>query len=250
MKHIGFFEGIGGFSLAAEWCGFETVAWCEINKFCQEILRLRFPRAKGYGDIKNYNFTEYANTIGILTGGWPCPKYSKAGKQGGGEPLKDELIRVTKEIRPKWFIFENVPGLISPKLSIEHAELIEDMEAFGYETTTFSISANHVGAKQMRERIWIVGRYKMGIDTDASRGQLGRLFDAIKAEGPQHSTKLFRKPFGLHWHEAISRIHRVFNGISRRLDGQRNKALGNAIVPQVAYEILKTIKQYENATQI
>lgn len=51
MKHLGLFEGIGGFSLAAEALGWETVAWCEWNPYCQSVLKARFPNAEGFGDI-------------------------------------------------------------------------------------------------------------------------------------------------------------------------------------------------------
>lgn len=72
MKHIGLFEGIGGFSLAARWMGWETVAWCEWNEFCQKVLRHHFPEAEGFGDITKTDFKKYANKIDILTGGEPC----------------------------------------------------------------------------------------------------------------------------------------------------------------------------------
>lgn len=174
-----------------------------------------------------------------------APSIVKQESRGGGEPLKGELIRRTKQLRPRWFVFENVPGLIAPKLSIEHSELIFEMESFGYETATFSISADKVGSKQIRERIWIVGRYKMGNDPNAKRGELGKIFNKIKEERAQDGAELFRNSFRFHWYEAISRIHGIFNGLSRRLDRHRNASLGNAIVPQVVYKIFKAIEKYE-----
>ena len=80
FKHIGLFEGIGGFSLAARWAGWETVAWCEWNEFAQKVLKHHFPEAEGHGDITKTDFTKYANTIDIVTGGFPCQPYSLAGK--------------------------------------------------------------------------------------------------------------------------------------------------------------------------
>ena len=72
FTHLGLFEGIGGFSLAAKWMGWETKAWCEWNEFGQKVLRHHFPEAEGFGDITKTDFTKYANTIDILTGGFPC----------------------------------------------------------------------------------------------------------------------------------------------------------------------------------
>ena len=85
MTHLGLFEGIGGFSLAACWMGWQTLAWCEWNEFGQKVLRYHFPEAEGFGDITKTDFTKYANRIDILTGGFPCQPYSVAGKQLGKE---------------------------------------------------------------------------------------------------------------------------------------------------------------------
>ena len=83
MTHLGLFEGIGGFSLAAKWMGWKTVAWCEWNEFGQRVLKYHFPDAIGHGDITKTDFTPYANKIGLLTGGFPCQPYSSAGKRKG-----------------------------------------------------------------------------------------------------------------------------------------------------------------------
>jgi hypothetical protein len=83
MTHLGLFEGIGGFSLAASWMGWETLAWCEWNEFGQKILRQHFPKAEGFGDITKTDFKKYANRIDVLTGGFPCQPFSGAGQQLG-----------------------------------------------------------------------------------------------------------------------------------------------------------------------
>jgi len=85
MKHIGLFEGIGGFSLAARWAGWETIAWCEWNEFGQKVLRHHFPKAQGHGDITKTDFTIYRGQCDIITGGFPCQPYSQAGKRLGKE---------------------------------------------------------------------------------------------------------------------------------------------------------------------
>ena len=111
MKHIGLFEGIGGFSLAARWAGWETIAWCEWNEFGQRVLRHHFPEAIGHGDITKTDFTPYADTIDILTGGFPCQPYSLAGKRKGKDDerhLWPEMLRAIREIRPRWVVGENV----------------------------------------------------------------------------------------------------------------------------------------------
>ena len=83
MKHIGLFEGIGGFSLAARWAGWDTVATCEINPFCQTVISKNFPQAVQFGDIKELTYdaintqlstrfgTRWRNDDLIITGGFP-----------------------------------------------------------------------------------------------------------------------------------------------------------------------------------
>ena len=116
MKHIGVFEGIGGFSVAAEAVGWETIAWCEWNEFGKSVLRQHYPNAKEHDDIKKTDFTIYRGQCDVLTGGFPCQPFSVAGKRLGTSDdrhLWPEMLRAIREIKPRWVIGENVPGLIS-----------------------------------------------------------------------------------------------------------------------------------------
>ena len=115
-KHIGLFEGVGGFSLAAHWAGYETVAWCEWDKRCQQVLNYYFPTAEGFGDINESDFSKYENEIDILTAGFPCQPVSLAGQRKGTEDERwgwPQTRRVIEQVKPKWVILENVAGLLS-----------------------------------------------------------------------------------------------------------------------------------------
>jgi len=119
MRHFGLFEGIGGFSLAARWMGWETVGWCEIDPFCQAVLRKNFSEVKAenqYGNIKETDFSKYRGAIDIVTGGFPCQPFSVAGKRKGKEDdrfLWPPTRRAYKEIKPACLVFENVAGLFT-----------------------------------------------------------------------------------------------------------------------------------------
>jgi len=116
FTHLGLFEGIGGFSLAAHWMGWKTLAWCEWNEFGQRILKHHFPNAEGFGDLTKTDFTKYANRIDILTGGFPCQPYSQAGKRLGTEDdrhLWPEMLRVIREVQPTYVVGENVYGIVN-----------------------------------------------------------------------------------------------------------------------------------------
>ena len=159
MKHIGLFEGIGGFSLAAEWAGWETIAWCEINMFCQKILSYHFPKANKHHDIKTTDFTIYRGQCDILTGGFPCQPYSLAGKRKGKEDdrhLWPEMLRAVREIQPTWIVGENVFGLVNWDGGVVFNEVQTDLEAEGYEVQPYILPAGAVNAPHRRDRVWFV----------------------------------------------------------------------------------------------
>ncbi len=160
LKHLDLFSGIGGFSLGLEATGgFETVAFCDIDKYSKKVLKKQWPNVKQYEDIKELNYgrlkTDGIGPIDIITGGYPCQPFSIAGRKKGEEDprhLWPEYFRLIKELRPSWVIGENVSGHI--KLGLD--TVLENLESEGYSARTFSISASSVGAKHQRERIWIV----------------------------------------------------------------------------------------------
>ena len=161
LKHLDLFSGIGGFSLGLEATGgFETVAFCDIEKFPRKILKQHWTHVKQYKDIKELTNerlqTDGIIPIDIITGGYPCQPFSVAGSQRGEKDkrhLWPEMFRLVKECRPTWVIGENVSGHI--KLGLD--TVLEDLESEGYSTRAFSISASSVGANHKRERVWIVG---------------------------------------------------------------------------------------------
>ena len=161
FRHLDLFSGIGGFSLGLESTGgFETVAFCEIEKFPRKVLKKHWPYVKQYKDIKELTNeqleTDGIIPIDIITGGYPCQPFSVAGSQRGEKDkrhLWPEMFRLVKECRPTWVIGENVSGHI--KLGLD--TVLEDLESEGYSTRAFSISASSVGANHKRERVWIVG---------------------------------------------------------------------------------------------
>lgn len=156
---MGLFEGIGGFSLAARWMGWETLAWCEWNEFGQKVLRHHFPEAEGFGDITKTDFTKYANRIDIITGGFPCQPYSTAGKRKGKEDerhLWPEMLRAIREVQPRYVVGENVRGLTNWNGGLVFDEVQADLEAEGYEVLPFLLPACAVNAPHRRDRIWFV----------------------------------------------------------------------------------------------
>jgi DNA (cytosine-5)-methyltransferase 1 len=171
MTHLGLFEGIGGFSLAARWAGWHTVAWCEINPFGQQVLKYHFPNATGHDDITKTDFNVYRGRVDIITGGFPCQPYSTAGKRMGKEDerhLWPQMLRAIREVQPRWVVGENVSGLISWSGGLVFDEVQADLEAEGYEILAFVLPACGVDAPHRRDRVWFVA-YASGEPSERMR---------------------------------------------------------------------------------
>jgi len=175
MNHIGLFEGIGGFSLAARWMGWNTIAWCEWNEFGQKVLKHHFPNAKPHGDITKTDFTIYRGQCDILTGGFPCQPYSSAGKRLGKEDerhLWPEMLRAIREIQPGYVVGENVRGLTNWNGGVVFDEVQADLEAEGYEVLPFLLPACAVNAPHRRDRIWFIAHNKNSLFWTGSKRRI------------------------------------------------------------------------------
>nr|WP_129729956.1 DNA (cytosine-5-)-methyltransferase [Parabacteroides goldsteinii] len=211
MKHASLFSGIGGFDLAAEWVGWENVFHCEINPWCQKVLKYHFPNSKQYDDITKTDFSCWRGAIDILTGGFPCQPFSVAGSRKGKDDdryLWPEMLRAIREIQPGWVVGENVAGLLSmvqpgSEVTVEsQASLFEevnketileqeyvvetvcrDLEEEGYSVQPIVIPACAVGAPHRRDRIWFVANR-----SDARTKNLQERKDSIcKSESPAYA---------------------------------------------------------------
>ena len=234
LKHLDLFSGIGGFALAAQWAGIETVAFCEIDDFACQVLNKNFPGVPVHRDIRELDGSLYAG-IDLITGGYPCQPFSAAGKRRGTEDdrhLWPEMRRVIAQAKPAWVVCENVTGHVTMGLD----EVLADLENEGYATQSFIIPACAKNAQHRRDRVWIVAN---STGERLQGGYVKRGDDEGEAKG------VFSEPAGVcggnirSWTSAPTMV-RGADGIPDRVD--RNKALGNAIVPQVAYEILRCIR--------
>ena len=155
MRVLDLFSGIGGFSIGLESAGMETVAFCEQNPFCQKILAQHWPTLPIHSDITELNGYEYRGTVELVCGGFPCQPFSVAGKQLGAEDdraLWPEMLRVIREVAPRWVIGENVSGIIPMELD----KVLSDLEGEGYTCWTFVLPACAIDAHHRRDRVWVV----------------------------------------------------------------------------------------------
>lgn len=163
--HVSLFTGIGGIDLAAESVGFETVAVCEIDPKLRRILAMNFLKAVQFGDVKEVTKEslrrEGIGRVGLLSAGFPCQPHSVAGKrQADADPrdLWPEVVRVLGEIRPRWFLGENVRGLLSSANGRMFGGILRDLAHLGYRVGWGTWGADEAcQASHRRDRVFILG---------------------------------------------------------------------------------------------
>lgn len=184
MNHLSLFSGIGGLDLAAEWAGFTTVAFVERDPYCQRVLAKRWPGVPIFSDVRDVGYAAGSRWDGasaetggdlrelagevrgssgggvcIVSGGFPCQPHSVAGKRQASADDRDlwpEFARVIREIRPRWVVAENVPGLLHSESGRFFGQVLGDLADMGYSAGWGVWGAADVGALHRRERVFIV----------------------------------------------------------------------------------------------
>lgn len=239
------FSGIGGFSFAAERLvgGFQTTQFVERDQACQKVLAKHWPNVPIHSDIKDFHGS--SGQFDVITGGFPCQDISIAGKQLGLEGERSslfyEVMRLLREIRPRFLLLENVGNLLSHKNGETFQEVLFQIAKAGYDAEWSIISASDLGACHRRARTWIVaytsefnmeGRGAKGQQVQFASGKARRIVwchQGVQRLDPD-------------WRSYVSEpvLRRGDDGLSGRVD--RLKQLGNAVVPHVAAVPLQRIK--------
>jgi DNA (cytosine-5)-methyltransferase 1 len=209
------FSGIGGFSLGLERAGMRTVAFCEVDKKCQLVLKKHWPTVPIFDDVTSLKANEINEPIEIICGGFPCQDISLAGHGAGLEGERSglwwEFHRLIKEIKPSWAIIENVSALRSRGLD----QVLGSLYEIGYDAEWHCITASSVGAPHRRDRIWIVAYPKcVGRETRPSKS--GKLAD----EKPSHNSSNGSKGCG----ESNSSQEMAYSNLKRSQGGSNSRS--------------------------
>jgi DNA (cytosine-5)-methyltransferase 1 len=176
MRHGSLFSGIGGFDLAASWMGWENIFNCERDQFCRRVLKHYWPKTISYEDVRQFKADEYRGRIDVLSGGFPCQPFSQAGKRKGTADdryLWPQMLRIVREVHPRWVVGENVFGLLNWNGGMVFRKVLSDLETAGYEVWPYVLPACGVGAPHRRDRIWFVA-HASGQSGSAKAGRKGR----------------------------------------------------------------------------
>ncbi len=237
------FAGIGGFELAAIWAGIQPVWSLDKDTFCCEVLRKNFTHRIIESDVEKYK-PEKLETVDIISGGDPCQPNSFSGLRKGQADHRYQwhnMFRILSIKKPTWVINENVFGSIS-NLALD--KKISDLESIGYTCQAYCIPACALEADHTRERIFLVAH------SDVFRRQRS-LCNNQGIFKESHSTPItlgtrVNARYEFEKRMAQPPVFGVHHGIPNAVD--QLGALGNSIVPQVAYELFKAIVEYEKAT--
>lgn len=220
LVHGSLFSGFDAPSVAASWMGWKNAFHCEINPFCNDILKYWFPNSEHYEDITKTDFSQWRGRIDILTGGFPCQPFSLAGQRKGADDnryLWPHMLRAIREIRPARVIGENVAGILTmvqpgketevgsqtslfgednrKRILLRQEYVVEtickDLERERYSVQPLLIPACAVGAPHRRDRVWFVARL---ITDTACRGSGGTPHESCCENERQNGYKT-QQPF-------------------------------------------------------
>ena len=194
LKLLDLFSGIAGFSYAAEKIvgGYKTTQFVEKNSYCQSVIRKNFPNIPIHDDIRT--FTAKPGQFDVFTIGFPCQDLSVAGKQRGindktRSGLFYESIRLLREVRPRFALFENVRNLLSHEKGQTFQEVLFQIAKAGYDAEWSVISARDLGACHLRERIWIVAYTNDYGSSTSKRIRVDDKTNSITQEGQNKTSK-------------------------------------------------------------
>lgn len=248
MTHASLFSGIGGFDLAAEWAGWQTLFNCEIDEWSRNILKYYWPNAKQNTDIRTTDFTVWRGRIDVLSGGFPCQPFSQAGKRRGTEDerhLWPEMLRAIREILPRWIVGENVRGIVNWQDGLVFEQVCSDLENEGYKVQPYLLPITAVNGHIERYRCWFIAHAdSFGL---CKAQVFGRTASRIEVQ-PECEMPTLEAVIS---HDFRSESHKygIVDGVPVGLDECSIKGYGNAVSPVLVYRIFDTINQYENMKQ-
>ena len=233
LKVLDLFSGLGGFSLGLERTGhFETVAFCDNDKYSKLIIDKHWKGKKVYEDVREITkeklIADGIELPDVITGGFPCQPFSVAGKQKGTSDdrhLWPEMFRIIKALKPRIVVGENVRGIVNIQDGMVFETVCTNLEDEGYEVQAFNIPAAGVGAPHRRERIWIIATLGDPKYDGPLTDEIGRGNEEINGgtEKRQNSSFEFERTSGREDNAIMENANN--NGFERGFSETRNETI-------------------------
>ena len=161
MNYLSVCSGIEAASCAWEHLNWNPIGFSEIEKFPARVLEHHYPNVTNFGDMTNYKEWNINGTVGLLVGGTPCQSFSVAGLREGLKDPRGNLmltyVGILDHFRPKWFVWENVPGVLSSNEGRDFGSLLGAVADIGYGFAYRVLDAQYFGVAQRRRRVFVVG---------------------------------------------------------------------------------------------
>lgn len=163
LRYLSIFSGIETSTVAWQALAWQASAVAEIDPFACAVLDHHHPSIPNLGDVTHVDWSHHHDTVDILVGGPPCQDFSTAGRRAGMDGASGGLIYwyagILGTVRPRWFLFENVPGILSANSGLAFAKLLETVEKCGYQVVWRVLDARHFGIPQSRRRLYLIGYF-------------------------------------------------------------------------------------------
>ena len=161
MRYISLFSGIEAATVGWHEMGWKPVVFADFDDFPSAVLKHHYPKVPNAGDVLKHDWKQYRGKADLIVGGSPCQSFSQAGKRLGMDDPRGNLalhyLRIVRDIQPKWFIYENVPGLLSSNEGHDFATFLGEMVKLGYGFAYRVLDAQYFGVPQRRRRVFVVG---------------------------------------------------------------------------------------------
>jgi len=227
MRAGSLFSGVGGMDLGLERAGWRIAWQVEIDPHCSRVLERHWPDVPRFNDVRSVGPADLA-PVDLIAGGFPCQDVSYAGHGAGLDGDRSglwwEFARIIREMGPRFVLVENVPGLLDRGMG----DVLGTLSDLGYDAEWSLVSACSVGATHTRQRLFIVAHSNRIDGRQGVRHTVARAFRPLQEVGDFASARA----------GALSRLadpSALYGGADGIPDGpQRNRAIGNAVAPDVA----------------
>ena len=161
MRYISVFSGIEAATVGWHDLGWTPVAFADIDEFPSAVLAYHYPTVPNVGDVVDVDWEQYKGKADLIVGGSPCQSFSHAGRRLGLDDPRGNLalhyLRIVRAVQPKWFVYENVPGLLSSSEGEDFATFLGEVAKLGYGFAYRVLDAQYFGVPQRRRRVFVVG---------------------------------------------------------------------------------------------